>query len=69
MDILGKLLMSAALKKAAALEQWLHNHRACGGPIAVDHSDDSCHVHVACACGALLDLTVVIDVIARCQAA
>ena len=64
MDIFGKLLMGACLKKAAALEQWLFAHRG-HGSIAVDHSNDGCHVHVACGCGMELELTIIVDVILR----
>lgn len=68
MDILTSLMFSATLRKAAALEQWLVNHRACYPGPAVEFSDDQCFETGRCSCGEEMEITVVIDVIPRVKA-
>ena len=73
MDVLTSLLMVATLRKAAALEQWLVNHRACYPAPALEFSDDATFERGRCSCGEVLELTVIISVvpkvIVKCHAA
>jgi len=73
MDILTSLMLRATLRKAAALEQWLTNHRMCYPGAFVEIPDDNLCVTGRCPCGEEIEITVVIDVVPKvkkkCQAA
>jgi len=62
MDVLTSLMMSAVFRKAAALEQWLVNHRHCDPAPRLRFIDDNSTNFASCSCGASLQVTVVIGI-------
>lgn len=65
LDILTSLMFSATLRKAAALEQWLVNHRHCDPRPALEFSDDATFERGNCSCGEVFECTVIIDVVPK----
>jgi hypothetical protein len=57
--------MSATHKKAAMLEQWLVNHRACYPAPSFAFTDDNLFAHASCSCGEDFEMTVVVDVVPK----
>lgn len=61
MEMMTSLLMAATYRRAAAMQQWLFNHRDCHA-WSIEFSNDGTFTEATCACGDVFESVVIIDI-------